>query len=64
MKQEKKEKIIRKNPLVNPVQLKEVLIVIEDLRAQGINKKTYNILPPFAHKPKLHIDKDSPSSFY
>lgn len=59
MKRNLKGKIIKQNPQINVKQLKETQILIRNLRTYGIREKTYNIVPPFAHRPKLQRDQNS-----
>lgn len=53
------KKIIKDNPKVNCLQLNEVQTVIKELRSNGVNKKSYNIMSPFIHKPRLQIENSS-----
>jgi hypothetical protein len=51
--------IIKKNPRVDPKQLRESMELLEELRNRGVSERGYQLVPPFSGKRVHVVDSSS-----
>ncbi len=51
--------IVKKNPHIDPKQLRESMELLEELRSRGVSERGYQLVPPFSGRRVQVIDNSA-----